>query len=436
MNLSQPEIQTMATKYLWMAATVLTVGLLNTGALLAQAPAATPPAGPPPKSQFETITTASGMKKEEGGLWTMYHKDQQLLVDFNPGHLNQNFIVLTSIARGISAGQVLGGMSWNFGDDVIWSFAKSGEKLQVLRRNVRFRANPGSPEANAVKLAYSDSILYALPIITTTPTGGMLVDMTRIFMSDDGNIGRSIGMSFASDRSTWAKVKAYDNNVELQVAAVYTGGRDFDTVADSRGAQVNVHYSISRLPTGDYRPRVADDRIGYFLTVIKDFSDKKDDEHFVRYINRWNLQKHDPSAKLSPPKEPIKFYMEKTVPINLRPYVRAGIEEWNKAFEKLGFDNAIEVQQQKDTDTWDPEDVNYNTFRWITANAGFAMGPSRVNPMTGQILDADIIFDADFLTSWKQQYETFTAADAATLMGQPLDQARGQKADPNAVAFE
>ena len=106
---------------------------------------------------------------------------------------------------------------------------------------------------------------------------------------------------------------------------------------------------------GDYRPRAADDRIGYFLTVLKDFSDKKDDEHFVRYINRWNLQKADPSAKLSPPKEPIKFYMEKTVPINLRPYVRAGIEEWNKAFEKLGYDNAIEVQQQKDTDPGTPK---------------------------------------------------------------------------------
>ena len=418
----------MAKRFLLLTAMVLSVGLLNTGALFAQSPVASPPA----KSPFETMTT--GMKKEEG-LWTMYWKDQQLLVDFKPGQLNQNFIILTSIARGISAGQVLGGMSWNFGDDVIWSFAKSGEKLQVLRRNVRFRANPGSPEANAVKLAYSDSILYALPILTTTPTGGMLVDMTRIFMSDDENIGRSIGMSFAADRSTWAKVKAYSKNVELQVGAVYTGGRDFDTVADARGAQVNVHYSISLLPTGDYHPRAADDRIGYFLTVLKDFSDKKDDEHFVRYINRWNLQKADPSAKLSPPKEPIRFYMEKTVPINLRPYVRAGIEEWNKAFEKLGYANAIEVLQQTDADDWDPEDVRYNTFRWITANAGFAMGPSRVNPMTGQILDADIIFDADFLTSWKQIYETFTAADAATLMGQPLDQAHGQKADPSAVAF-
>ena len=70
-----------------------------------------------------------------------------------------------------------------------------------------------------------------------------------------------------------------------------------------------------------------------------------------------------------------------------------------KAFEKAGFVNAIEVRQQPDDADWDPEDINYNTFRWITASAGFAMGPSRVNPKTGEILDADIIFDSDFLES-------------------------------------
>jgi hypothetical protein len=418
--------------------TLLAVASLASGVAVAQTPGAPgsgAPAGPPPKSQFEQITT--GMKKTPpDGMWTLHYKDQQLLLEIGPGQLNQNFLVLTAIAKGISAGEVLGGMTWGLGDDeVIWSFAKVGEKIHVLRRNVRFRANPGSPEASAVKLAYNDSVLYALPIITTTPSGASLVDVTRIFLSDDENIGRSIGMSFASDRSTVGKVKAFPKNVEIQVAAVYAGGRNFDTVIDARGAQVTVHYSISRLPTGDYRPRVADDRIGYFMTVLKDFSDKKDDQRFVRYINRWNLQKADPSAKLSPPKEPIIFYMEKTIPINLRPYVRAGIEEWNKAFEKLGYDSAIEVRQQREEDDWDPEDVSYNTFRWITAGAGFAMGPSRVNPMTGQILDADIIFDADFLTSWKQQYETFTAADAAALMGQPLLETARKPVDPNLVAF-
>ncbi len=376
-----------------------------------------------PASKLETLT--KDMKKNEG-MFTLYQKDQKLLVHIKSSDLSKNYIVITSIARGISSGQVLGGMSWGFGDDAVWTFKKVGEKMHVLRRNVRFKAKKGTPEAEAVRLAYSDSVLYALPILSSE-NGGYLVDMTSIFMSDDQGIGRSIGYRFASDRSTWAKVKAFPSNVELQVAAVYSGSRAFDTVADPRGVQVNVHYSISRLPENGYKPRVADDRVGYFMTVLKDFS-SEEDEHFIRYINRWKLEKADPKAKLSPPKEPIVFYLEKTVPIHLRPYVRAGIEEWNKAFRKLGFDNAIEVRQQRDDDDWDPEDVRYNTFRWITAEAGFAMGPSRVNPFTGEILDADIIFDASFLRYWKHDYETFTPGDVAQLMGGgPLSLAEAAK---------
>ncbi len=83
--------------------------------------------------------------------------------------------------------------------------------------------------------------------------------------------------------------------------------------------------------------------------------------------------------------------------------------------------DAIEVRQQPDDAPWEPGDIRYNTFQWITAGAGFAMGPSRVNPTTGQILDADIIFDADFLQFWKQEYETFTPSAVALLTGGPID---------------
>ena len=185
---------------------------------------------------------------------------------------------------------------------------------------------------------------------------------------------------------------------------------------------INVHYSISELPQTSYRPRLADDRVGYFVTVLKDFSKKEsDDDRFVRYINRWNLEKADPSADMSTPKEPIVFWLEKTIPFKYRKPIRDGILEWNKAFAKAGFYDAIEVRQQPDDAPWDPGDIRYNTFRWITAEAGFAMGPSRVNPTTGQILDADIIFDADFLQFWKQEYETFTPASVAALTGGAID---------------
>lgn len=385
--------------------------LLTCGLLLQPAVAAEEQKKP---SKMETLT--KDLEKETG-VFTLYHDDKKLLVHIKTADLGKNYIVVTSIARGVSSGMLLGGMSWGFGDDAVWTFKKVGDSLHVLRKNTRFKAKAGSPEAEAVKLAYSDSVLYALPILTEAD-GGVLVDMTRIFLSDDQKIGAQHGLRFASDRSTWAKVKAFPKNIELQTASVYIGSREMDTVADSSGTQVNVHYSISRLPENGYKPRVADDRVGYFLTVAKDFNSDADPEHFVRYINRWNLEKADPKAALSPPKKPIVFYMEKTVPIHLRPYVKAGILEWNKAFRKLGFDGAIEVRQQREEDEWDPEDIRYNTFRWITAEAGFAMGPSRVDPFTGEILDADIIFDASFLRYWSMQHENFTPADVARLMGE------------------
>lgn len=384
--------------------------LLNVAVAHAQAPAA--PVTPPAPSKFEMATKDT---KKVDGLWTVYTKEQQILVDLKAPMLGQDFMMLTSIARGVSSGGVIGGMTW--GDDVVWNFRKVGDKMHVIRKNVRFKAKPGSPEATAVKFAYTDSVLYALPIVADTP-GGNLVDMTRVFLSDDEQIGRALNAGFAMDRSTVAGVKAFKDNVEIQIAAVYTNPTSGpETVVDSRGMQVIVHYSISKVPNTGYRPRKADDRIGYFLTATKDFTDNSDPQNFVRYITRWDLQKADPSAKMSPPKTPIIFYMEKTIPIHLRPIVRSGIEEWNRAFEKIGFANAIEVRQQRDEDEWDPEDVNYNTFRWITADAGFAIGPSRVNPMTGQILDADILFDAGFLRSWRVEYENFSAQTVASWLG-------------------
>jgi hypothetical protein len=378
-----------------------------------------------PQGEGDKFATATKDLKAVPGLIKTYYKDERLLFELSPSNLNRDFIVLISIARGIGEGQLLGGMSWGFGDDWLWQFRKVDENIHIVRRNVRFTAKPGSPEEKAVRLAFTDSVLFALPIIANGPGGSMLIDVTPVFMSDLPQIGRALpGFSFAAKKSTWQQVKGFKDNIELQVAATYAsdGGADFDTVPDSRGLTINVHYSISLLPNTGYQPRLADDRVGYFLTAIKDYSrSTTDGDRFVRYINRWDLRKADPTAEVSPPVKPIIFWLEKTVPFQYRKPIRDGILEWNKAFEKIGFVNAVEVRQQPDDADWDPEDINYNTFRWITASAGFAMGPSRVNPTNGQILDADIIFDADFITSWKEEYETFTPDKVAALTGGPLD---------------
>ncbi|HRX79760.1 MAG TPA: DUF5117 domain-containing protein, partial [Pirellulaceae bacterium] len=363
--------------------------------------------------------------KTHTGMLTLYEKESKLYVEMSGADYTSEYIVLISIAKGVGMNPLLGGYSWGFGDDWVWTFRKVDDHVHVIRKNVRFEAKKGHPESFALQNAYTDSVLFSLRIVSKGPKGGDLVDFTPVFMSDLPQISQFLpGFGFTSDRSTWAAVKAFPKNVELEVAATYasSGRLEYETVADSRGMTINVHYSISKLASTGYQSRMADDRVGYFLTVRKDYNKDSDRDQFVRYINRWHLEK-PPGATDAPypPKEPIIFWIEKTVPHKYRQPVREGIAEWNKAFEKAGWLNAIEVRQQPDDADWDPEDINYNTFRWITADAGFAMGPSRVNPYTGQILDADIIFDADFLKFWKEEFETLTPDDVAAMTGGALN---------------
>ncbi len=348
--------------------------------------------------EFQNIS--KGAKTYEG-LFKLYQKDENVYAELLPHHMGKQLLCPIAVAKGGG----MGGSTLNFDEQWVLLFKRVGDKVHLIRRNVHYTAKGGSPMARAVEVTYADSVLMSLRIVAINQmTQGVLVNLNDIFMTDFGELG--IGR-FDASRSVWHKVKAFPRNLELQVQATYAGGRSFgdDGVIDPRGKTVVVHYGLCEMPDGGYHPRVADDRVGHFVSAVKDFSSSSKDTSFVRYVNRWRLEPAEPitPGKLSVPKRSIKFYIEKTVPHEYRAAVQEGILEWNKAFEKIGFRNAIEVVQQRDDEDFDPEDMNYNTFRWITTDNAFAMGPSRANPLTGEILDADIIFDGDFIRYWKQE---------------------------------
>ena len=246
------------------------------------------PASPSLPSQPSHEVVLKEAKPIEG-LIPLYRKENRLYAELGSGNYQDEYMVLIAIARGIGQRPLLGGYSWGFGDDWVWSFRKVEKNVHIVRRNVRFKADSGTPEARAVKNAYTDSVIFSLPVITKGPKGGDLIDLTPVFLSDLPQISQVLpGFVFAPDKSTWDSVKGFKDNVELQVAAGYSsGGRvELDTVPDSRGATIIVHYSISKIPSTGYKPRVADNRVGYFLTVVKDFSKKDSEDQFVRYINR------------------------------------------------------------------------------------------------------------------------------------------------------
>ena len=135
---------------------------------------------------------------------------------------------------------------------------------------------------------------------------------------------------------------------------------------DVRSLFLGFYYNFAKLPDEPMQPRMADDRIGYFMTTRFDFTDEGKLTPRVNYINRWRLEKKDPDAALSEPKQPIVFWLDRNIPEKYRATIIAGVLEWNKAFEKIGFKNAIEAKVQPDDADFDTLDARHASIRWMT----------------------------------------------------------------------
>lgn len=328
-----------------------------------------------------------GMTKIDGFITLYQDKEKNRLYAVIPGGLAKDpFLMATSITRGRNAG-----FMWS---DMLVKIEKLDRELLFVLPNT-FQTASGTL-ADVVSRTYPDAILGRARILAMAGNNNFVIDLAEFLSSASYN---ATGMRGSGTVRTVGNAKAFPDNTEVELVFRSVGG----------GNDFGVHYSMSRLPKTDYKPRVADQRVGYFLTAQEDFSkDEKDTTRFVRYINRWHLKKADPSLEMSPPAEPIVFYVEKTVPIKYRKAVAEGILEWNKAFEKVGIVDAIVVRQQTEDNEFsklDPEDVRYNFFRWIASGRSFAMGPSRTNPLTGQILDADIIMDEGMVRSYAEDFD-------------------------------
>ena len=160
---------------------------------------------------------------------------------------------------------------------------------------------------------------------------------------------------------------------------------------DPRSFFIGFYYSFAALPTQPMRARIADDRVGHFVTTRQDFTEDLAPKIAKHFVNRWRLEKKDPSLEISEPKQPIVFWLDKNIPEKYRKTIAEGVLEWNRAFERIGFRNALTVKQQTEKDDFDTLDARHASIRWfVGADVGFARGPSQVDPRSGEILDADV----------------------------------------------
>ncbi len=366
----------------------------------------------PKKDDLEPFDEVIKDTKKQGGLFTLYRNQEKnkIYLEIKPEQLDKNYLATATLESGIGEKGIYSGMPLQ---DFLFYWQRVDDNLHFVVRNVNFRTRDGDPQARSLARSFSDSVLYSIPIKSIHPERKtILVDLGDLLLKDLAGLSLSLGISASTDDSYFGNAKAFPHNLEVESVLNFSNSSgskknipDFAVLADGRGFTLRVHYSLSQLPDNDYRPRLADERVGYFVTAYQDLTKDDRSDPFVRYINRWNLEKQNPKAAISPPKKPIIFWIDNAVPLEYRDAIKEGVLMWNKAFLKAGFKDAIEVRQMPDNATWDPSDIRYNTIRWInTVDGYFAMGPSRVNPLTGEILDADILVDASFVRALKSEY--------------------------------
>ncbi len=351
------------------------------------------PVYPPHEKIVEGYTKSESRSPDKqalGNIWTR-DRDSQMFLEIPKDFATKKYF----IALTVSSGDEYAGLQ--AGDYYVY-WRMYNKRLALILPNVDMRST-GEPESkSSVKRLFTDRVLLDVPIVTMVPRGGPLVDADALFVGEAMKFFGPQGRITAPQLSKIVKAKVFSKNVEIAFEVV---GRD--------GQLQTLHYSMSEVPddTG-YKPRKSDERIGYFSTAYTDLGLYDKDKLKTRFINRWRLEKRDPSLKISPPVTPIRFYVEHTTPVRYRRWVKQGIEYWNKAFEAVGFSDAVEVYYQ-DARTGafmdlDPEDVQYNFVRWLNNNISTAIGPSRVHPLTGEILDADIILTDGWIRHFHFQF--------------------------------
>jgi hypothetical protein len=353
------------------------------------------------------------------GVFTFYRKaeENKIYLEIAPEQFEQTFLFAGSIEQSVGE---RGLYSAQMGGHFPFQFKLVGKQVQWVVLNSTFTAQKDTPADRATRRSFPTSILASAKILSQPhpERKSFIVNVSDLILSDIPGFATALAeayrpSSYRFDKSNSAitGVKSFTENALFEVALHFTSDSPKTrslAIPDERSVPILVKYDFSRLRETDYKPRFADDRVGHFLSLQQDFTSDRPSSPYIRRIHRWHLEKADPNAALSEPKKPIVFWLENTIPMEYRAWMKEGVLLWNQAFEKIGFKNAIVVEQQPDGASWDAADTRYNTIRWFAGvDASFAIGPSRANPYTGEIYDADIGFSEGIIRSIRRNGEEF-----------------------------
>ena len=378
-----------------------------------------------PRPYAQVITDRA--KSDEGGI-TVHQIDDRWFFEVPDTLVGRDFLLVSRIA-GVPAnvgGFISAGTS--VGERLI-RFERNGDRLSMRSISVDAVADDSLPIALSVASNNVGAILMTFPIQAYGRAGArdsatFVVDVTEFFGGDTPTLS---GLSAAQRRTYQVRrldparsfvtsVKSFPLNVEVRHTQTFDAG---EPPGDQRSGALSLEMrqSLVILPRIPMRPRVADaragfftvDRVNYGLDVLKAQSET--------FIRRWRLEPKDPAAyargELVEPVKPIVYYLDPATPTRWRKYMRQGVEDWQRAFEKAGFKNAIIARDaptaEEDPD-WDPEDSRYSVVRWAASTVRNAVGPSTADPRTGEIIESDITWYHNHMRSYRNRLLIETAA--------------------------
>ncbi len=353
--------------------------------------------------------------KKIEGLFDIYQDTitGQVQMLIRQDQLNKDYIYGSQIADGIVR---TAGFRGQYKDEKILNFKKFFNKIEISAVNSNFYFDDNNPLSKSKDANISNSLISSIKIkYFDKKKNAYLIDADGLFISelltrvklptDPFRYNRSFQLGrFDKGKSKIEKIKNYPKNLNVKTTYVYNnpnvGSSGTNSVEDSRYVSIKTFHTIVEMPDDDYQIRLDDQRVGYFLTQVDNLTDPGT-TNYRDLINRWRLIKKDPNLEISEPVKPITWWIENSTPIEWRETIREAVLQWNSAFEKAGFKNAIEVKIQPDDADWDAGDIRYNVLRWTSSpNPPFGgYGPSMVNPRTGEIIAADIMLEFVFFTN-------------------------------------
>jgi hypothetical protein len=358
---------------------------------------------------YERVITKEA--KSDEGLFTVHRIGDHLFYEIPKEKLGRELLWVSQIAR-TTLGAGYGGQA--AGNRVV-KWERRGDRILLRSVSYDVVADPTAPIAKAVEAANNAPIVMAFNV-EAEKDGNPVIEVTRLFTTDVTEFsGRTrVGArTFDTSRSFVDRAVSFPENIEVEATHTYNnppaeagGGRGGPAPAPGGGRgraqtlrpgshSVVMHYSMVLLPEKPMQARLFDERVGYFSTSTIDYSVDEQRAPQRRFITRWRLEKKDPNAALSEPVKPITYYIDPATPKKWVPYLKAGVESWQKAFEAAGFKNAVIAKDaptaQEDPD-WSPEDARYSVIRWLPSTIENASGPHIHDPRSGEILETDIQF--------------------------------------------